>query len=410
MAATKTLEQYLEAIEQGHPKAIDLGLERIRTVAQQMRLETWDCPVVTVGGTNGKGSTVKLLSTIYQSAGFEVCSHYSPHLIHYNERMQINNIPAKDEAIIAAFEAIDAARGQTSLTYFEYAVLASLYLFKKASPDVLILEIGLGGRLDAVNLIDPNVSVITTIGFDHMGYLGDTLEKIAIEKSGIFRQNGIVVLGPDADMPILHERAAALSMTCKVAQLGPISQDSLMPEASIAIASEVVESLQRALPVSDRALHAGIALATMPGRFQCIHAHPLIILDVAHNPQGAQWLSKRLKQFDVPGRTVALWTSFADKDLSGIVDPMLGVIDEWHVCSMSHPRSASDEVLGLLLQEKGAIAHRWPNLAIAKDKVMATLAQGDRLIVFGGFEIVSQTLLIEESQALKLAQGSKALV
>lgn len=410
MEATKTLEQCLQSIEKAHPKSIEMGLERITAVADLMRLRTWDCPVVTVAGTNGKGSTVKLLSTIYQSAGFSVCSHYSPHLIHYNERMQINNIPAKDEAILAAFDAIDAVRGDVSLTYFEYSVLASLYLFKKAAPDVLILEVGLGGRLDAINIVDPTVSVVTSIGFDHMAFLGDTLEKIAFEKSGIFRKEGIAILGPQADMPILHQRAKELNMTCKVATLNFVTEGALLPEQSIAMASEVVACLQRALPVSDRALNAGIALSTMPGRFQCVQAHPLIVLDVAHNPMGAVWLSGRLKGLRCTGRTVALWTSFKDKDLSGIVEPMLPVVDEWHVCSMSHPRSASDELLGSVLAEQQVTGHRWPNLAIAKQKAIDSLKEGDRLIVFGGFEIVTQYLISEEGEAIERSPSSTALV
>ncbi|HSP00336.1 MAG TPA: bifunctional tetrahydrofolate synthase/dihydrofolate synthase, partial [Thioalkalivibrio sp.] len=308
-----TLEQWLAWQETLHPKAIDLGLERVARVAGRLGLLEPSHAVITVAGTNGKGSTVALLDAIYRAAGYRVCTYTSPHLLRYNERIRIHGALASDEALCRAFDAVDTARGEESLSYFEFGTLAALWLFWEAAPDVAILEVGLGGRLDAVNIIDSDVAVITSIGIDHEAWLGSDREVIGAEKAGVFRAARPAVCGDPRPPASIQRRAldlgaklymAGRDFSWQAAALGQgwqwqgpgavVLADLPLPALfgpiqlnNAASALTAVTLLQARLAVSREALARGLQQVRLPGRFQQLRDKPLVILDVAHNPQGA---------------------------------------------------------------------------------------------------------------------------
>ncbi|SFM66555.1 dihydrofolate synthase / folylpolyglutamate synthase [Ectothiorhodospira mobilis] len=413
-----TLQDWLHWQERLHVRPIDLGLERVGRVADAMGLRPACAPVITVGGTNGKGSTVAFLEAIYRAAGYRVGTYTSPHLLRYNERVRIDGAAVDDAALCQAFAAIDAARGDTSLSYFEFGTLAALWLFARAPVDVMLLEVGLGGRLDAVNILDADVAVVTAVGLDHQQFLGDDREQIGFEKAGIFRAGAPAVCG-DADPPerlLQHARdlGTALSrigedygverveahgawtyqgMGMTLEALPPPGLPGAVQHGNAATAISAALLLEDLLPLTERAVRDGIAGARLPARLQCLHARPAVWLDVAHNPQAAAMLAAHLAQTPCSGRTLAVMGVMADKDVPGILAPLMPRVQVWHLGELDLERALDPSILAAHVRAAGADAVQVH--AGIRDACRAALLQagpGDRIMAFGSFHVASALL------------------
>jgi len=413
-AHPRSLDQWLSFIETLHPKSIAMGLERVAAVASRMALRL-DGPVVTVGGTNGKGSTCAMLEAIYRRAGFRTGLYTSPHLLRYNERVVVDGVPASDERLVDAFERVDAARAQTPLTYFEFGTLAALALFADAKLDVLILEVGLGGRLDAVNIVDADVAVVTTVDIDHVDYLGETREAIAREKAGIFRAGRQAICG-DRDPPaslVAHARAAGAPLWVLGRDFryvgegtqwryeGPGGGRYGLPYPALrgpyqlqnaATALAAVDALRDRLPVSGGAVRDGLVGVELPGRLQVLPGRPMIVLDVAHNPQAARALATALATMGAFPHTLAVFGMLKDKDIDAVAQAVAPTIDAWYVAPLPGPRGGDVErIVGAL--EAAGVAR---NAIRAFDDVENALAaarndarETDRIAAFGSFLTVA---------------------
>jgi len=404
------LSDWLLRIQQQHPQAIAMGLERVRVVAQAMGLGRPAPCVITVGGTNGKGSTVAFLEAIARAAGLRVGTCTSPHLWRFNERIRVEGVDATDESIVAAFERIDAARGDTPITYFEYATLAALQIFERAGLDLALLEVGLGGRLDATNLIDADVAVITTVDLDHMDYLGPDRESIGTEKAGILRAGRPCVLGERDPPSSVLRRAYALGAIAirghsdyLIDRFGDhwvwrepgfelrLPYPSLAAPVQVDNAAAAVAALRASgLAIPDAAFARGIAEARVPGRLQRIAESPEVVLDVAHNPQGARQLAAWLTANPKP--TVAVFAALADKDIEGLVASLLPHIADWHLGPITDagPRGLGVDALEARVRAAGAtavVAHAGLGAALAAARAAAG-ADG-RVLVFGSFHTVA---------------------
>lgn len=406
------LEEWLSWLEQQHPKAIDLGLERSGQVADRLGLRALGCTVITVGGTNGKGSTVATLVSICRAAGLRVGSYTSPHLVHFNERICIDGNPVDDTVLVAAFEKVRAAQGDVSLTYFEFTTLAAFLIFREAGLAVAVLEVGLGGRLDAVNLVDADVAVVTSIGIDHTEYLGDTRELIAIEKAGIFRAGHVAVCG-DPDPPVTLLEAAATSGVRLVRRGSDFdfrpeedggwawhdAQRVLTglprPRLALANAATALAALFAVpLAIPEAALREGLRNAGLAGRMQVVAAAPLILLDVAHNPHGAAFLMEQLPPGEPGQRTLAVLGMLADKDVEGVVQACLGRFDAWFVASLQVPRGAAKKRLATALRCQGChVAGEHDTVARALAEARQQARPADRIVVFGSFYTVAAAQL-----------------
>lgn len=405
--ATRSLGDWLAWLEVQHPKAIDLGLERAGQVADRLQARRMGCPVITVGGTNGKGSTVATLVSIYRAAGLRVGSYTSPHILHFNERICIDGLPVDDATLVRAFETVEAARGDVSLTYFEFTTLAAFVIFRASKLDVVVLEVGLGGRLDAVNLIDADVAVVTSIGIDHVEYLGDTREKIAVEKAGIFRRGRPAICGDDDPPATLLARARDIGATLQrkhhdfgFSDDGPVwswrgaGRDFTgLPKPSLALtnaATALAAVFAAPLAVSEAALRDGLARAGLAGRLQTVASAPLVLLDVAHNPHGAGFLMQQLPPAGPGQATHAVFAMLGDKDIAGVIDACLGRVDHWHVADLAVPRGAPAERLLPLLLERGChVAGRHHSVASALRAARQQALPADRILVFGSFYTVA---------------------
>lgn len=403
-----TLDDWLSWLEKQHPKTIDLGLERAGQVADRLALRALGCPVITVGGTNGKGSTVATLISIFRAAGYRVGSYTSPHLLHFNERICIDGVPVDDAILIAAFEKIRAAQDDVSLTYFEFTTLAAFLIFREAGLDVVVLEVGLGGRLDAVNLVDADVAVVTSIGIDHVEYLGDTRELIAVEKAGIFRAGRPAICGETNPPVTLLDAAEAkgAELVCRgrdfdFREEGPdawawhdherVLNGLPRPSLALANAATAVAAVFLApLEVSETALREGLRGARLNGRMQVVAQNPLIVLDVAHNPHGAAFFMQQLPPPQPGQRTFAVLGMLADKDIDGVVETCLGRVDAWHVVSLHVPRGAMSNRLADALYVQGChVAGRHESVAAALMVARQQARAADRIIVFGSFYAVA---------------------
>lgn len=414
MPNNSTIHSWLDYIEQLHPKTIDLGLERVETVAKSLNLLTTNCPVITVAGTNGKGSCVVTLAAILSAQGYRVGAYFSPHLERYNERIQIEGKPVSDEALCSAFTAINVARQAISLTYFEWGTLAALWLFKQAKLDVLVLEVGLGGRLDAVNIMNPDISVITTIDLDHTEWLGRDRESIAKEKAGIFRVGKPAVCG-DLNPPqsiVQKAKDLKIPLHCQGIDFGYRIEgknwqlwgiENLkgvvlpMPRLllqNVATACMVLTLLKEKLPVSIEAISKGLINAFLPGRFQVLKKHPCVILDVAHNPEGCRKLAERLKtEEQVAGKTYAVIGMLADKDHETSLKPLLACIDKWYVGSLYGERGLPAAQLSRILEKMGVPAiDGFSTVLEAYQSALSQVTVHDRIIAFGSFFTVSGVL------------------
>lgn len=428
------LDDWLRWQESLNPAEIDLGLDRISAVLSQAGLSSsFPCPLITVAGTNGKGSVVATLEAIAVSAGLKVCSYTSPHLFQYNERIKVNAQPVTDAVLCDAFARVDRARGDIQLTYFEFGTLAAIDIFFNEYADLVILEVGLGGRLDAVNIMDADVSVLTSIAIDHIDWLGDDRESIGYEKAGIMRSGKPVVCG-DLDPPASVINFANKSH-CDLFQIGR-DYDAVtmsgngwrlksrygdfngLPEPSLlggfqrsnaATAIVAIQALQAQglLFASDnkqgaeplnRILESGLKHINLPGRFQQINTAPQVFVDVAHNPQAAQALATQIKSLPDNGRnkTWAIVAMLADKDLTGVLNNISAEIDCWCFAGLEDiSRGLSVDALDELARETilNQCTIRSDTVAKACELVLMKAGKSDRIIIFGSFYTVAEAML-----------------
>ena len=413
------LSQWLEYIQRQHPESIELGLDRVREVATRLGLGRPAAQVITVAGTNGKGSTVAFIEAIARAGGWKVGAYTSPHLLRYNERVRIEAEEVADDALVAAFAVVEAARGDTPLTYFEFGTLAALWLFQRASLDLVVLEVGLGGRLDAVNLVDADVAVVTTVDIDHTGWLGSDRESIGREKAGIARAWKPLVLG-EVDPPssvlrhayaiganairlgsdFFHEPVDAAHWRWREvgAELRlPAPRLAAPPQranASTAIAA--LRALPRALP--EAAFAQGVATATLPGRLQCLQRDGVeIVLDVAHNPQAARELAAWLRRRS-PAPTVAVFAALADKDAAAMVQALAGQVGHWYLAGLEQAGRGQDvdslaaRLAGTVAGVATGVSSGDARVADALARAIAAASPAGRVLVFGSFHTVAEAL------------------
>lgn len=412
------LQGWLRWQETLHPTAIDLGLERVATVWSHLHKGPLPFPVITIAGTNGKGSCAAMLESIYRTAGFRTACYTSPHLLRYNERIRLAGLAVDDSTLCAAFERVDRARGTSTLTYFEFGTLAALDLFVRARPQVAILEVGLGGRLDAVNILDPDVSVVTTIGLDHTAWLGNTLDEIAAEKAGIFRPGRPAVVGHRSPSPPLTERAQMLG--CDLFVLGrdfdwqnegatwqwrgPRETRTSLPQPVLrgdfqrdnaATALMAVSCLNRCLPVLDSDLRLGLQQAHLAGRFQVICEGGVTwILDVAHNAQAARALAENLRSFDCTGRLHAVLGVLKDKDPQSIAEPIAGLIHHWYLGQSADPRAlpVADLYRAIKTITAESSLSKLDKISDALQAAATSARSGDCILVLGSFTTIEAAL------------------
>ena len=410
------LRAWLSYIEQHHAQPIALGLDRVESVKQRMQLEA-PFPVIMVGGTNGKGSTCAMLEVMLTAAGYRVGCYTSPHILHYNERVKVNGIAVDDVTLCRAFERVEQVRDTTPLTYFEFGTLAAMHVFIEAHVDVAVMEIGLGGRLDAVNVFDPAVTIVTSIDIDHVDFLGGDREVIGREKAGIFRTSIPAICGdasPPDSVPSGAKRVFAdyrqVQQHFGYQQEGEfwrfwnkdLRWDYLpMPKlvgefqlSNAACAIEALLSLKSICSVDIQSIKSGLLNVQLTGRFQKICHSPDIFLDVAHNPHAALSLANNLKNNPTKGRTVAVFSMLADKDIGGVVRALRDQIDSWHISSIDHSRGATiDQMMNAIkLVSPEASIQVASTLEAALLQACQCVSENDRIVAFGSFYTVADVL------------------
>ena len=412
-----SLPDWLSWQETLHPSMIDLGLARVQAVAQRMQLVQPRCAVITVGGTNGKGSTVAMLTAILRAAHYRVGTYTSPHLLRYNERVCVNGIEASDAQLCAAFAHVDAARGDISLTYFEFGTLAALDIFSEAHLDVVILEVGLGGRLDAVNIVDPDVAVVTSVALDHTEWLGADRDSIAREKAGIYRAGKPALFGEHAVPNSLQQHAQTIGAIlysygtdfgARPALnawtwwgLGKERHALVLPALrgphqlqNAAGALMALELLADRVPVTQAQIREGLMAVTLAGRFQVVPGPITRIYDVAHNPHGAHALAQTLRAHECSGRTFAVCGMLRDKDIAATLGELSTLVDVWYVAAVRSPRTASADELVTVARAVDASkpVFACQDITTAQQKALSEARAGDRIVVFGSFYTVAAAL------------------
>ncbi|GAB4192882.1 MAG: bifunctional tetrahydrofolate synthase/dihydrofolate synthase [Wenzhouxiangellaceae bacterium] len=413
MNESPSLAAWLQRIEQLHPHSIEMGLERIRPVYERLQLPTLP-PVISVAGTNGKGSVVAACESVLHHAGYRVGAYTSPHLLHYCERVRVATQPIEDSAMISAFEAVEQARRDVALTYFEFGTLAALYHLAHARLDAIVLEVGMGGRLDAVNIVDADVVVITPIGLDHQQWLGDTVAQIAVEKAGIMRPGRPAVCAMAEPPPTLLETALDIGATVLQAgasydytvldngdwryrdadgalKLPPPGLPGTHQYGNAAAAVCALRQLAAMLPLDNAQMAAGVSRTTLAGRQQLIQRHPDLMLDVAHNADSARALADTLQSQPVSGRTLVVFSVLADKDISAMAAPLAPLVDGWYLAPSVGPRGVS---AGEIRQRLAAAAISQPMHTLQSVEEALRAAQreavdADRIVVCGSFLTVA---------------------
>ncbi|NDC32221.1 MAG: bifunctional tetrahydrofolate synthase/dihydrofolate synthase [Burkholderiaceae bacterium] len=420
-----SLDQWLSHLETAHPVGIDMGLARITRVKESLGLK-FACPVITVGGTNGKGSTCAFLESILLAAGYKVACHTSPHLLRFNERARLNGADVSDADLLKAFERVEQARCRLSdpptLTYFEFTTLAIMDIFANASVDAVILEVGMGGRLDAVNIVDADCAIVTSIDLDHMAYLGNTREAIAFEKAGIFRTKAIAICADPMPPTSLINHANTIgadlwlmgkdySFTGDQQQWGwtgrgkrfsGLGYPALRGANQLLNASAVIAALialHDRLPVSAQDIRNGLALVELPGRFQVLPGRPTVVLDVAHNPHAAATLAESIEAMAYHPYTYAVFGAMADKDIDGVLKPLLNTVDYWYCTDLPTPRAASASDLAKRLRAFNKEALVFMDPGAAYQAALDKAGEGDRILVFGSFYTVSGVMAYRNNQA-----------
>ncbi|MGH8436942.1 MAG: bifunctional tetrahydrofolate synthase/dihydrofolate synthase [Pseudomonas sp.] len=415
----RILADWLAYLEQLHPSAIDMGLERSREVARRLGLGRPAAKVITVTGTNGKGSTCAFLASLLQEQGLKVGVYSSPHLLRYNERVQIEGVNATDAELCGAFDAVEAARGEISLTYFEMGTLAAFWLFERSGLDAVVLEVGLGGRLDAVNLIDADLALVTSIGLDHAEWLGDSRESVAIEKAGIFRA-GVPALCGDLDppQPLLEQVAVldcpfflrgrdydlavaehvwhwrGLTLAGAVLELHDLPLLDL-PMENAALALQAYALL--GLPWQAEGIAAALRRTRVTGRLDRRtlnwQGKPLtLLLDVGHNPHAAEYLAQRLANRPVAGKRLAVFGLLADKDLQGVLAPLLDEVQDWAVAPLPTARTRPAAELEAALLNRKAKVMAYADVVAALEGQLAQASPDDEILLFGSFYCVAEAL------------------
>ncbi len=417
MARFDSLSGWLSWQEQFHPRPIDLGLERVASVYAWLEPKPKQIPTITVAGTNGKGSCVAYLEAIYRAQGYRVGAYTSPHILKYNERIRVDGQPVSDQVICAAFERIDSVRDETSLSYFEFGTLAALDIFSRNEVDVRILEVGLGGRLDAVNIVDPDVAIVTTIAIDHIDWLGHTVEAIALEKAGIFRKATPAIIG-DQQAPLTlisaaHEKGAELLQIgqafayrkladgwewyCDELKLSSLPEPALKGEHQFRNAASVIMAvtcLQTRLPVGVEAIAQGVQNAQLQGRFQLIPGEIPVLLDVGHNPQAVKTLLDYLEHYFPSVKIHAVFAMMKDKDIQGVLATMRDRVAQWYLAPLKNPRAADEETLKAYFfqQDIDKMNYGYPDFMAAFEDARRHAQPSDLILVFGSFFLVSEYL------------------
>lgn len=411
-----SLQGWLQYIEALHPKSIAMGLERVQAVRQRLDLPL-DFVVITVAGTNGKGSTCAMLEQVYLQAGYRVGCYTSPHILRYNERVRIMGREAADADLCAAFARVEEARGDTALTYFEFGTLAALCCFCQHELDVVILEVGLGGRLDAVNVVDADVAIVTSIDLDHMDYLGDNRESIGFEKAGVYRAGRAAIcadVSPPATL-LKHAETIQAELLCihrdfhyqvqsgrwhyhwadftlHDLPLPALAGDFQLSNASAVLTA--IQSLHDKLPVNAEAIHAGLQHVNLAGRFDVRQSAPSVILDVAHNPHAAAALASNLNAQANAGRTLAVFAMLADKDIPGVVAAVHATVHAWYLADIPQIRGAKAIQLQEAVTEidPDVPVHVYRTVAEAYRQACIDAGENDRIIVFGSFFTVADVM------------------
>lgn len=423
---------WLSYIESLHPAGIAMGLSRVQQVASRLNFK-FNYAVITVGGTNGKGSTCAMLERVYCQAGYQVGCYTSPHLLRYHERVRLQGQSISDDLLCQAFAAVESARAEVALTYFEMGTLAALWAFEQAALDVVVLEVGLGGRLDAVNIVDADCAIVTNVDLDHMEFLGDTREAIGFEKAGIYRPSQIAICG-DLNPPqrlIQHAAAigVALARNGETFAITPHSPHAMYRDdqgtltlGNLALQGEyqwqnaasvlyAVRRMHNQLPVSSDTLVAAIQETQVIGRFQYWQHAPDIILDVAHNPHAARALRQNIQALRQAGSQIyAVFSMLADKDIQAVVATLHTVIDEWAIAPIAHPRAASASQLVALVsaQAQKQPIQSFATLPMALSYCYNKATINDKIIVFGSFFTVAAILELKDVSALPACHASSA--
>jgi len=424
----RSLGEWLAYLEQLHPSAIDMGLERSQKVLGRLALGKLAPRVVTVTGTNGKGSTCAFVASLLRAQGLKVGVYSSPHLLRYNERVVIDGREASDERLCEAFAAVEAARGEISLTYFEMGTLAAFWLFYQSQLDAVVLEVGLGGRLDTVNVVDADLALVTSIGVDHVDYLGDTRELVAFEKAGIFRQGKPALCGDlDPPQPLLDkaaELAAPLFLRGRDFDLAsseagwdwrgvtgdgkPVELRGLplldlpMENATLALQAYLLMGLpwdasQIRQALLDTRITGRLDRRQLTWQGRAVE----LLLDVGHNPHAAEYLVRRLAARPLKGRRLAVFGLLADKDLQGVIAPLNGLVDDWAVAPLHTPRSRPAAELAAALTNHGAAVKSYASVDAALEGQCAQATADDQILLFGSFFCVAEALEWLERQALE---------
>ncbi|GAB4507231.1 MAG: bifunctional tetrahydrofolate synthase/dihydrofolate synthase [Sulfuricaulis sp.] len=417
----RTLSDWLAWIETLHPRTIELGLERVHAVLDNMGLRRPPYAAIAITGTNGKGSTTAMCETILRCAGYRVGAYTSPHLITYNERIRIDGRAATDAELCGAFERIEAARGNVPLTYFEFGTLAAFDLFQSAKIDIAVLEVGMGGRLDAVNAVDADVSIVTAVDIDHVSWLGTTREAIGREKAGIFRHGRPAICGDPNPPAIIATEAARIG--ARFLQIGrdfhiertgtdwtwrgggrlraglphpSLRGDYQLYNAACVLAA--LDALADRFPVTQANVRDGLISGVIPGRFQVLPGRPVRVLDVAHNAQAARSLATTLKQQAVPGRTLAVFGMLKDKDIVSVIGPLAGVVDRWYPATLNVPRGATAAQLIEALTAAGVCTpvQEFDDVHRAYAAALRDAGEADRVVIFGSFHTVGDILAVLE--------------
>ena len=412
----ESLSSWLERIERLHARPIDLGLDRVRRVAERLGFRL-DVPTIIIGGTNGKGSTCAMLDSMLRAAGYRVGLYTSPHLLRFNERARINGTDADDGALIAQFEAVEQARGDTTLTYFEYTTLAILRWFSQSRLDAVVLEVGLGGRLDAVNIVDADVSIVTSVAIDHVDYLGATRELIGSEKAHIYRAGRPAICSDPEPPQSLVRHADAIGADLwrfgrdfnyqgdrqQWAYAGRHLRRASLPYPALRGANQLLnasgalaalEALGARLPVSQQAVRHGLLTVQLPARFQVLPGKPAVVLDVAHNPHAAAVLAENLDMMGFYPRTHAVFWMLNDKDIGGVVARVGDRVDHWYVGATTGARGASANSIARQIRAVMPAAAVTEHASVAAAFVCARerADADDRILAFGSFVSVAEVM------------------
>ena len=423
-----TLPDWLAMLETRHSETqINMGLDRVQAVKARMQL-AFTCPVIMVAGTNGKGSTCAMLESVLLRAGYKVGLYIKPHFLDFNERACVLGEMASDEQLVASFNAVEAVRGDTPLTYFEFTTLAILHLLAQANLDVAILEVGLGGRLDAVNVIDADVAIVTSVDIDHTDYLGDTREAIGFEKAGIFRPGKAAICSDPVPPQSLIDHAEAIGADLwlmgrdfnysgdkqqwnyggREQRRNSLAYPSLRGANQILNATAVLaalEVLKLKLPVGAQEVRTGLVTVELPGRFQVLPGRPSVILDVAHNPHAASALNQNLGNMGFHPYTYAVFGSMQDKDIDGVLAAMSEHVDHWCLTGLPSPRAATASELAakvqIMLEDKPDSSEHtvaiFDDPAQAFANAMSRAGENDRIVVFGSFLTVAGVMKARKS-------------